>query len=199
MSERFQRAMRLIDDVHAADPRRVPTCAGEIPRELLYAQRLTETLHAYAPDASEALQLAARAQHLERWLLPRDTYPMTRAGYHQWRGTLATRHATRARELLAAAGYDADMQERVTHLILKRNLATDNETQTLEDVICLVFLQHDLEPFAAKHAETPDKIVDILRKTWKKMSPRAQTQALSLHVSAATTEWLTRALQPPPV
>lgn len=199
MNLRFRQAMKLIDEVHARDPHRVTTNGGEIPRELLYAQRLTEALRVYAPDASEALQLAARAQHLERWLLPRETYPMTRAGYHQWRSTLAKRHAARAGELLAAAGYDTDIQQRVAHLILKRDLGTDQQTQTLQDVICLVFLQHDLEPFATKHAATPDKVIDVLQKTWKKMSPRAQKQALSLQLSDGAAQWLSRALEPPPV
>ncbi len=130
------------------------------------------------PDASEHLRLAVSAQHLQRWLLPRDSYPMDRKGYLQWREELKKRHAADLAALISAAGYGADDIAKTTELIRRKQVASDPEGQTLEDAACLTFLELDYDDLIAK---TPDeKMIDILRKTWKKMSDDGRTLALQL-------------------
>src|SRR5213592_1927313 len=134
-SDRFNRAITLFDDANRQDPSHTIVDGQEHPNELLYARRMSEWLYKLDPDASEALKLAARSQHLMRWQIPRSRYPMTRAGYHEWRNDLSKFHAREAASLLQQAGYDAPTIERVQSLVKKENLKSDPETQTLEDVI----------------------------------------------------------------
>ncbi len=181
--ERFKIAIAAIDGFNADDPN-AETFEGKAhPKEVLYAERMTAWLEKLSPDASEELRLAARAQHIGRWTIPRADYPTGLAGYSKWRGTLARFHADTAARILGEAGYDAGAQARVVKLIRKRGLGTDPETQMLEDVICLVFLEHYFTDFSAKHEDA--KIVDILRKTWAKMSPRGHELALELAAGLA--------------
>ncbi|NCB60830.1 MAG: DUF4202 domain-containing protein, partial [Gammaproteobacteria bacterium] len=162
---RFTRTIAAFDQANANDPRQEPDENGiPVAYEVLYARRMSDALLRFCPQASEALQLAARSQHIERWLLPRDHYPMDRKGYLQWRSELKLRHAARAGEIMLAEGYDAAMCERVAALLKKEKLKSDEESQTLEDVICLVFLQYYFEEFAKVNHET--KLIDILQKTW---------------------------------
>jgi hypothetical protein len=169
MDSRFDRAIASIDAFNARDPH------GE---ELLYSQRMTAWLARLEPDASEALRLAVRAQHIGRWTSPRKTYPDTRAGYKQWRDALAGYHAEKATEILREAGYGDDVIARVAALIKKKNLKTDAESQTLEDVACLVFLDHEFADFAERHGD--EKLIRILQRTWLKMSERGREAALGL-------------------
>lgn len=137
-----------------------------------------------APDAGPVLRLAARAQHLERWLVPRNTYPLDKAGYHAWRRSLYTKQAERARELLLAAGVAAGEAAEAATWVSKTGLKTNAGTQALEDAACLVFLENEIGAFAAQHAEYPrEKFVEIVRKTWRKMSPDAQRFALQLQLA----------------
>lgn len=176
---RFTRTIAAFDQANANDPRQEPDENGiPVAYEVLYARRMSDALLRFCPQASEALQLAARSQHIERWLLPRDHYPMDRKGYLQWRSELKLRHAARAGEIMLAEGYDAAMGERVAALLKKEKLKSDEESQTLEDVICLVFLQYYFAEFAKVHDET--KLIDILQKTWRKMSEAGHQAALSL-------------------
>jgi hypothetical protein len=168
---RFEHAMELFDRANAEDPR------GEA---LSYSRRMTEWLERIEPDASEELRLATRSQHICRWMIPRETYPMTRAGYHEWRNALARFHAERAGGIMREVGYDDAMIAKVGSLLRKENLRSDAQTQTLEDAICLVFLENYLAEFAHKHAHEPDKLVTILHRTWRKMSPRGQAEAMKL-------------------
>src|SRR5205823_2394349 len=151
----------------AADPNKVMVEGQDRPAELLYSQWMTTALASFAPEASEALRLAARAYHIRRWTIPRGSYARGRLGYLQWRTALASLHAKQASKILREAGYDVAMSIRVESLIRKERLKADPETQTLEDVICLVFLKHELGDFARKHPE--EKVLTILQKTWKKM------------------------------
>jgi hypothetical protein len=144
------------------------------------------------PEPSEALRLAARAQHLQRWVIPRESYPGGRKGYHQWRTALARYHAEKAGAILRRVGYDEVFVARVQSMLRKERLKLDADVQLLEDVACLVFLDHYFEPFAARHEEA--KTVDILRKTWRKMSPLGQRAALALPLSASATSFVQRAL-----
>ena len=171
---RLDDAIARIDAEHAQDPGREE---GE-PAELVYARRMTGWLAHLAPDAGEALLLAARAQHLARWRIPRAEYPEGRAGYRRWRSDCALMHARRAGELMAEVGYDQATIDRVGELLVKKRLADDPEVQALEDTACLVFLEHHLADFARKHER--DKLVGIIQKTWRKMSPRGHAAALEL-------------------
>ncbi len=194
-TDRFQRAIALIDAANADDPNRVEHEGRERPAEVLYSERMSRWLDRIAPDASEGLRLAARAQHIRRWEIPRSSYPDGRVGYHRWRTRLLHFHAETAGELLARAGYDAATIERVQSLLRKERLKADPETQTLEDVICLVFLEDYFADFAGKHDE--EKIVGILRKTWKKMSPRGHEEALRLELPARARALVEKALEEP--
>lgn len=189
---RFAAAIERFDEFNRQDPNRELFEGVDQPKELLYARRMTAWLNRLAPDASEVLQLAARCQHIGRWMIPRDRYPMDRVGYHRWRTALAEFHAAKAREILLAVGYEEPLIARVEALLKKRNLKTDPETQLLEDVICLVFLESYFSDFSKKHDE--EKLIPIIQKTWKKMSPRGQQAALGLKLTAADRALIEKAL-----
>ena len=175
---RFNEAIAGIDDANSADPNRVQLDGKEVPTELVYGQRMTAMLDRVYPDASEALRLAARAQHIRRWEVPRSTFPMDRPGYLRWRKELGRKHADWTSEILAGCGYSPDEIARVGSLLRKENLRKDTETQALEDVAALVFLEHYAADFASKH--TPDKVVTILAKTLVKMSEHGKAAAAGL-------------------
>ncbi len=180
----LERALAAFDAANAEDPR---------GRELSYAQRMTARLDAFAPDAPEPVRLAARAQHIRRWDIPRDTYPMDRAGYHAWRTRLQVHHAAVAGAILRDVGYGEATVARVGDLLRKRHLKTDPDAQLLEDVACLVFLERELADFAAGQERT--KVVDILRRTWAKMSPRGREAALALDLPAPARALVAEALR----
>jgi tRNAThr (cytosine32-N3)-methyltransferase len=174
----YARARDAIDRAHAADPART---SDGCPAELVYADRVETWVTRLVPDASPVLRLAARCQHLERFLTPRSTFPEGKVGYHAWRRSLYTKQAERARELLLAAGVPAAEADDVATWVSKTDLKANAGTQALEDAACLVFLENEIAGFAAQHAEyTQEKFIEILRKTWRKMSPEAQRQALAL-------------------
>jgi hypothetical protein len=175
----FEQAIALIDAANAEDPN-IETVAGTAwPKELLYSQRMSDMQQRYAPDADEAQKLAIRAQHIQRWKSPRNAYPMDRQGYLQWRTGLYRFHADTAAALLARAGYSAEVLERVKQAVGKRALNLNPDTQLLEDVAGLVFIEHYMLDFATRHPEYDEaKWLDIIRKTWKKLSDRAQQFAL---------------------
>jgi len=168
----FEAALRRFDQENSCDPNIQLVDGQALPREVAYARWLTDWVLKLAPDASEPLRLAARCQHLCRWLVPRQSYPMTRAGYLQWREGLKKFHAQKAGEILREVGYPQDIIARVQALNLKRDLLKDPETQVLEDALCLVFLEHQFSELADKTAE--DKMINAVQKTWAKMSPKAR-------------------------
>ena len=174
--ERFERAIALFDAANSQDPNRDE---GQ-PKELLYAHRMTEMIGRYAPDASEVARLAVRAQHIKRWTVPRSSYAMTKEGYFAWRTGLYKFHAETAGELMRQAGYDDAMIDRVKAAVGKRGLKVNPDTQMMEDVTDLVFIEHYMLGFAGQHAEySEEKWLDIIRKTWRKMSDRAHAFATS--------------------
>ncbi len=174
----YARARALIDTAHAADPARA---ADGRPAELVYADRVEAWVARLVPDASPPLRLAARCQHLERFLTPRATFPEGKVGYLQWRKSLYQKQADRARELLLAAGVGSAEADEVAVWVSKTGLKTNAGTQALEDAAVLVFLENEIGAFAAQHADYPrEKFVDILRKTWRKLSPAAQAAAGTL-------------------
>lgn len=190
--DRFRRAMEAFDALNGRDPN-TETADGKVfPRELLYAMRMSRELQNLDANASEALQLAARAQHLERWQIPRDEYPRDRSGYKRWRLALANRHAERAGEVLSDCGYDPETIAAVQRMLRKEQLKRDPEVQTLEDVACLVFLRYHFADFARQHPQ--EKIVGILRKTWNKMSDRGRNAALQLDLPPESARLISAAL-----
>lgn len=173
----FERACARIDETNERDP----VLEDGAPYARLYGQRMSACLARLAPDASEALRLAVRAQHVERFALARSAYPEGRVGYLTWRSDLAKHHAAVLERILREVGYDDATIARATFLVQKKALRTDPETQVLEDCACLVFLEHEYAAFAAKHEDA--KVIDIVKKTWGKMSERAHAAALALPLS----------------
>lgn len=192
LDSRFDRALAALDAVHAEDPARELDAGVEVPAELLYTRRMSACLGRLAPDASEALRLAVRAQHLGRFRVPRTSQPDGRAGYLRWRAEQARAHAALARRILSEVGYDEAMVARVSTLVLKLGLRSDPEVQLLEDCACLVFLEHGLEAFAAK--ESDETVVAILSKTWAKMGELGRREALALPLSERARALVARAL-----
>ena len=180
MSQQFDKATALIDQANSEDPNQIMVDGKSWPVELLYSHRMSAMLQRYRPDVDDAVQLSIHAQHIQRWKSPRNAYPMDRKGYHQWRTDLYSFHAETVASLLKLAGYEAPFIERVKLAVGKKSLNTNSDTKLLEDVAGLVFIEHYMLAFAAKHPEyTEDKWLDIIQKTWNKMSDQAHQFALS--------------------
>jgi hypothetical protein len=176
----YEQALALIDAANGEDPNRVSVDGKDWPKELLYSHRMSDMLQRFAPDADDAMKLAIRAQHIQRWKSRRDAYPMDRIGYLQWRKDLYKIQAQTAADLLAQAGYAEDVIDRVSQAVAKLRIKENPDTQLLEDVTDLVFIEHYMQEFVDKHPEyDEEKWLDIIRKTWKKMSDPAQQFALS--------------------
>ena len=179
--ECYQHARALIDTAHSADPKAL---ADGRPAELVYGDRVEAWVTRLVPHATPLLRLAARCQHLERWSVPRESFPLDKLGYHAWRKSLYLKQAERARVLLLDAGVPAAEAEDVVTWVSKTGLKTNAGTQALEDAACLVFLENEIADFAAQHAEYPrEKFIGILQRTWKKMSAPAQQAALALDLA----------------
>ena len=176
MTTPFQKASEWIDAENAQDPNIEIDQNNEYPKELLYSNRMYERLMQFEPEASEEVQIASKAQHICRWKVARESYPMDRVGYLRWREELKKFHAKLTAEILEKAGYNQDFIDRVSFLIEKKLLKKDAETQLLEDVICLVFLEYYLNPFVHKH--DAEKLKNIIKKTWDKMSDKGHQEAL---------------------
>ena len=180
----YQAAIAAFDQANGEDPNQERHLGRAIAKELLYSQRMGEMQERYAPEASEAVRLAVRAQHIQRWKVARSEFPMDRQGYLQWRSKLYRFHARTAGDLMRQAGYDDGMVGRVMAIVSKMGLKVNPETQLMEDVGDLVFLEHYMSDFAAKHPEyDEEKWLQIIGKTWRKMSPRAHEFALSGGIS----------------
>lgn len=190
---RFETALRRFDEENSRDPNSEIVDGKSCPRELIYAQWLTDWVLKLCPNASEELRLAARCQHICRWHIPRDSYPMTRPGYLKWRADLKQFHAQRAGEILTEVGYPASVVQRVQELNLKKNFPNDPEVRVLEDALCLVFLERQLSALAAK--STDEKMITALQKSWQKMTPAAHAEALKLSYAAKERDLIERALK----
>jgi hypothetical protein len=188
----FERANTLIDNKNSEDIRLEKFEGQEFPKELLYSKRMSLRLLNFKPDASEELQIAAHAQHICRWKIERNNYSMDKVGYIKWREALKTMHADITTDILKNVGYDSEFIARVSFLIRKKLIKKDKETQTLEDIICLVFLEHYFEVFAAKHPN--EKVIEILKKTWSKMSTEGQAEALKLDYSTKSANLIKQAM-----
>lgn len=194
MTGRFEAVIAAIDAANDADPARIMAGGVERPAATLYGERMSTCLAHLAPDAGELVRIAVRAQHLERFKLARAAYPMNKAGYYRWRNEQKRRHAERLTELMRAAGFEEAEAARAAAIVRKDNLRADPDAQLLEDCACLVFLEYEFAAFAAPHE--PEKITDILAKTWAKMSPLARSEALKLslpdHLAALVREAVSR-------
>ncbi len=191
---RFAAASRRFDEENGRDPNFETVDDVCHPRELLYARRLTEWVLKLAPDASEPLRLAARCQHLCRWLSPRSDYPMTRPGYLQWRAELKKFHAQKSGEILREVGYDEATIAAVQALNLKKNFPADSDSRVLEDALCLVFLEFQFADLAAK--TDADKVINALKKSWQKMTPAGHACALKLPFAPHELALVQKALAP---
>ena len=194
MSVRLDGVLAAIDEANARDPSSIEADGKLLPRALLYGRRMSAVLGKFMPDAPEVLLIAARAQHIERWTIPRGSYPEGRIAYLKWRKDLQQHHAMRCGELMRAAGYGRDDIERVGALLRKERLKYDPLTQALEDVICLVFLQYEAPEFIALHDD--GKVRDILAKTARKMSPSGLAEAGKLTLEPRLAKLLGQALAP---
>ena len=190
---RLDEALRRFDEANAEDPNQELVNGRPLPKELIYGQRMSTRLASFAPHAPEPVKIAARAQHIRRWEVPRDSYPEGRAGYLKWRTDLHKRHADITAAIMKDVGYEDDAIERVRTLLRKRGLKTDPDVQLMEDVICLVFLEHHFHDFAQKHDEK--KLVPIVQKTWAKMTAGAHEAALALAYAPEDLAVIRKALQ----
>lgn len=191
--DRFSQAITRFDEENAKDPNQEIVEGVPRPRELVYAKRLWDWVLKLCPDASEELRLASRCQHIARWTISRQSYPMTRAGYLRWRNDLKAFHARKAGEILREVGYSEEIITRVQALNLKKNFPTDAASRVLEDALCLVFLQYQLADLARKTAD--EKVINALQKSWKKMTPQAQAYALALSYGQQERSLIERALE----
>lgn len=189
---RLDQTLAAFDTANQQDPNLESVNGQMVAKEWIYAQRMSARLHVFCDNPSETLQLATRAQHICRWKIPRSDYPMDRTGYKKWRMDLAVFHGETAGRIMDEQGYDNESIERVKDLLLKRGLKRDAEVQVLEDVICLVFIEFYLEDFAQKHDE--EKLIDIIRKTWNKMSEKGHAAALKLPLPETMLQLVTKAL-----
>ncbi len=189
---RFEAAIRLFDQENSRDPNLEIIEGVARPRELVYAERLTNWVLKLCPDASEELRLAARCQHICRWMIPRNSYEMTRVGYLKWRNDLKKFHADKAGQILREVGYPEETVAKVQALNLKKKFPDDPDSRVLEDALCLVFLEFQFAELAARTAD--DKMVNALQKSWKKMTPAAREQALLLNFGPKEKSLLERAL-----
>jgi hypothetical protein len=176
----FDKTVSLMDKANSEDPNIEMADGKEWPKELLYSHRMSEMLERYHPTANQVVKLAIRGQHIQRWKSPRDAYPMNRQGYHQWRTRLYKFHAENVAVLMSQAGYDEESLERAKKAVGKKGLRVNDDTQLLEDVASLVFIEYYMLAFVEKHPEySEEKWIDIIRKTWKKMSSDAHEFALA--------------------
>lgn len=178
--EHYQAAIAAFDQANSEDPNKEMYDGKEYPKELLYARRMSEMQQRFVPEASEAVKLAVRAQHIQRWKVPRGNYPMDKPGYMLWRTGLYKFHAETAGHIMNKAGYDDEMIARVKTIVSKKGLKVNPETQLMEDVVDLVFIEHYLVGFVAQHPDYDEaKWIQIIRRTWQKMSSRAHEFALA--------------------
>lgn len=191
---RFDKTITLIDEANSADPNTDTLDGVEGPKELIYGKRMMDWVTRLNPEASDELKIAARAQHIFRWEVPRSDYPEGKAGYYQWRTYLYGYHAEKAGALMREAGYPEESIERVRVIMDKKNLRKDPDTQTLEDAAGLVFLENHLAEFAERDDMDNEKTIDILRKTWGKMSQTGHDAALNLVLPKESAALVEKAL-----
>lgn len=191
--DQLERALATIDSLNARDPNLISFSGEERPKELVHSELVTRWIERLDSNPSDALRLAARAHHVERWMIPRSEYPKGRAGYLKWRAALQRHHAATAERVLAAQGVDSETTARVQDIICKRDLRSDPEVQCFEDALCLVFLETQLTALAGRLDR--DKMLKVLRLTLPKMSRAGRESALSLELNAGDRALLQQAVE----
>ncbi|MBZ0140043.1 MAG: DUF4202 domain-containing protein [Pseudorhodoplanes sp.] len=195
-SQRFYRVIADIDAANAEDPRTIVVSGATRPYEVVYSERMTRRLEAMYPDASELLRIAARGQHLRRFDIPRATFAQGREGYNKWRLTCREHHVALLRAIMNRNGYSDEEIEQTTKLVKKERLKKDRDSQALENIVDIVFLEHYFDEFSGKYRDYDDaKMVDILGKTLRKMSPKGHQAALALDLPARTRRLVHAAIE----
>ncbi len=192
MTGNLQATLNAIDEVNQHDPNLEYAGEQQWPKELLYSQRMSQQLAQFYADAPDTLQIAARGQHIARWQIPRSDYPMDKIGYKRWRTELGKMHARKTAAIMSDNGYSAQDIAQTEQLLTKRGIKSEPLVQALEDVICLVFVEYYMDDFAAKHERA--KVIDIIQKTWRKMSEEGHAAALKLPLSEASQSLVQEAL-----
>lgn len=190
---KLEEAFILFDEYNKQAPEHIIWNGDDYPSEYFYALKLYEWVKKLDENAGECLLLASRSQHIGRWEIARNTYPEGRVGYLKWRSDLSKFHAQKAAEILQSVGYEEVDIERVKQIIQKQKLKADEEVQTMENALCLVFLEFQYDDLVAKLSE--EKMIDVLRKTWNKMSGPGRNAALALQYSDEGMLLLNKALQ----
>ena len=193
MSTRLRSVVDAIDTINSADPNQIEIDNEMRPKELTHAKMVSAWIERLCPDADDALRIAARGHHIRRWSIPRDDYPAGRRGYLRWRQALQDVHAETLAEVLAAAGYEEPMISRVQEIVRKKNLRRDPDVQALEDALCLVFLETQFKELCSRHPE--HTMVNVVQKTWRKMSPRGHALVDGLNLDSEDLKFLARALE----
>jgi hypothetical protein len=188
-------AFQLFDEYNKQDPRNFEWDGNAYPQEYFFAIKLHDWILKLDPTASEELLLASRSQHIGRWEIPRESYPEGREPYLKWRKDLAQRHANITGNLMKQAGYDIAEIERVSQIILKKRIKVDADVQTMENALCLVFLQYQYEDFRKKYENEPDKMINILRKSLLKMDSHGHSFALSLSFTPQGLDLIKQAMK----
>ncbi|UII34435.1 DUF4202 domain-containing protein [Fulvivirga ulvae] len=189
---RFLKVIAAIDDINRQDPRLELHNGEHFPKEYLYSLRMSQMLQLYDKDADELLKIAAHGQHIKRWIIPRSDYSMDRKGYLSWRTQLKLMHGSLLRDIMQTHDYQEKDTESVVNMVIKKKLKSDEPTKKLEDVVCLVFLQYYFKDFATQHPT--QKVLDILRKTWNKMSVKGRALAMELDISDDSKKLISKAL-----
>jgi len=188
-------AFQLFDAYNKQDPRNFEWDGNNYPQEYFFAIKLHDWILKLDPAASEELLLASRSQHIGRWEMPRESYPEGREPYLKWRKDLAQHHATITSNLMKQAGYGAAEIERVGQIILKKRIKVDADVQTMENALCLVFLQYQYEDFRKKYENDPDKMINILRKSLLKMDSHGHSFALGLNFTPQGLDLIKQAMK----
>ena len=195
-TEQFNAVIAAIDAVNAEDPRKITVDGKEYPYETVYAERMTEMLERMYPDASELLRIAARAQHIRRWQIPRDTYPRNREGYQKWRLEMRQLHADLVGGIMRENGYSDEDIALVGSYLRKERLKREADSQALENVVDVVFLAYYWDEFIAKFPHyDDDKLIDIVGKTLRKMSSHGHQAALALDMPPKTAKIVMAAVE----
>ena len=189
---RLQALLRAIDEANRDDPLTVAADGKDWPKEEIYGLRMSQCLDEFKNSPDEVLQIACRAQHIQRWKIPRSDYPTGKAGYYRWRTELGKFHAETTAALMQNHGYSEDEIEQTKSILRKQNLKSDANSQAMEDVACLVFLRFYFDDFANDYSD--EKVISIVQKTWAKMSERGQQAALQLPLSEQGLALVQRAL-----
>lgn len=190
--DKLKQVLSRIDELNTQDPNSELLEGGSTPKELAYSKRVTDWVQRLEPNPSEELLIATRGQHVQRWTIPRDRYPRDRKGYLLWRETLKVFHAKTITEIMRQVGYPQESIEQVERIIRKKNIRDPN-TQTVEDALCLVFLETQFVPL--RKTEPDEKMIEILRKTWRKMGEKGRQAALKLNLAEPEKKLLAQALE----